>query len=634
MTDNRRKVTLPSLGYVSINFYCSAFSVSELYEKLGEFDRQKKINHLGLISNEIDGATHTRYEYLMLQCALADILDKLNKGVYAQGELKVSGKAFKGNGLLKSWFLLSNFGHLKNTFGDEKTLIIYALKRKGFKSKLLNIIKSIELRAWCECIITNFQYHKFHYVLAIYRIYKEQPRQLEKQKEMIVLMELLLLDIDNIPYKVNKSKLLQLRSLFKKIRDITIVTIDGHYSHTPLSIDLISSLVSFDEIEGGVFGKDISSSFSPLRKSLHEEIYLNPEVLARQRSYELDSLKNLNELVFTKDTYDEIINMAINSGITIDHKKDLNHFCRIPIHPDIQPATSFYDEFRNVTLRVKKNCPNVEAYLDVNPYSKTRYADFFISDRFVDSNLPKYLTNISTLIKDQISYLYENIKENHLGFLVDFQRLALAKGVDDLKVKEIYDELYLINQQKISKSANKYLVPLYRNLLWSVIKFFIKDNYRIEIDPSDDLYDNYSFSFPGFNDEYITKSLSDAISHEIKIDKDRAHELEMLMHLAKRNYNGYKIVCMARINILDMTQSPDKMKATDIDGLLLKISDTSISLDFLEAKNNKRGREKVAIKDIRKLLVPILNKKGRYSVTKVKNYGAKLHLKCEAKILK
>ncbi len=370
MKTYRKKVTLPSLGIISVNFYCASATIYEVYEKLKEFERQKKINHLGLITTEIDGATHTRYEYLMLQCALSDILDKLHKGVVAQGTLKVAGKSYLGNGLLKTWFMLSNLGHLKNTYGDEKTLIQYALKRPGFKSRILTPIRSPLLKQWCKNVIENFEYHKFHYVIAIHRIYRELRRQVEKQDLIAMFAELLLVDVDTITLKVNHTRLIQLRSLFKKIRDISIVTIDGHYSHTPLTIDLMSSLVSFDEIEGGVFGGDISSSIQPLRRMLCEEIYLNPYVLANQRSYEVKALKSILELPNTNRTYDELITKGIHRGYLSQHKRSLIPFYRVEIPKEIQPDTAFYDEFRNVSLAAKKGSRNVEAYLDVNPYTK------------------------------------------------------------------------------------------------------------------------------------------------------------------------------------------------------------------------------------------------------------------------
>lgn len=628
MQNLRRKVTLPSLGNVSINFYCSAQKVAELYAKTDEFNRLKTINHLGLISTVIDGASHTRYEYLMLQCALTDILDKLHKGSSNQGELKIDSKPYKGNGILKSWFLLSNFGHLKNTFADEKALIQFILKRKGFKSRILCPIRNALLKEWCEQVINTFQYENFHYVVAIYRLYKELPRQLEKQDELARLVELLLIDVERISFKANRTKIMQLRGLFKKIRDIAIVTIDGHYSHTPLEIDLISSVVSFDEIEGGVFGKDISSSLSPLRSLLHEEIYLSPAVIAAQRAYEIQALNVMGSRPQNNESYDEMIETAIREGIVENYVNNLKPFCRIPISPEIQPDTSFYDEFRNLTIKSRKGCSNIESYLDINPYTRVRYADFFISSDFQDSDFPRLLFNISSLIRDQINHLIKNTGLDYWKLLFEVERSAEKEGIDKQAIDRIVENSNDIIREKILESADKHLFPLYQNLLWSAINYFVKDYYRIELDHSRLDYENFTFSFPEYTDARLNDTLADAIAKEAEDDEDRAHELRMLAHFAKRKHDGFKIACLTRIKILDMTKPPENMIATDIDSALLKISGDKVTLDFMEGKNMKKNREKTAAKEIRSRVVPILNKNGSYQIKEVSGFGARMVLTC------
>ena len=158
---------MPSLGRVSINFYDAAQSSFDLYESTNEFSRQKCIKQLGLIAEVIEGASHTRYEYLMMQCALADILDNLHKGASAaQGSISLDGNKITGNSLIKSWFMLSNFGHAKNTYGDEKSLHLFLKKRPGFRSCLLAPIKDEKLRNWCGSILDEFYYHKFHFVVV------------------------------------------------------------------------------------------------------------------------------------------------------------------------------------------------------------------------------------------------------------------------------------------------------------------------------------------------------------------------------------------------------------------------------------------------------------------------------------
>ena len=629
MSRYRKRITLPSLGNVSVNFYCSSAILFDFYEKLGEFERQKSINHLGLISKEIDGASHTRYEYLMLQCALSDVLDKLHKGSAAQGSIKVDGISYNGNCLLKSWFMLSNFGHLKNTYGDEKTLIHYAIKRQGFKSRLLNIIRSPQLKEWAEKVINNFEYQKFHYVIAIYRMYKDMRQMVNKQDELAKLMELLLISTDDIPYKVNETRLLQLRSLFKKIRDIAIVTIDGHYSHTPITIDLISSLVSFDEIEGGVFGRDISSSLNPLRSMLCEGIYLNPYVLANQRSYEVNALKKLNEMPYNDRTYGQLVNKGLNDGFFKNHKRDLSPFYRIKIPKELQSSSSFYSELRQISNHIKNGCPNVEVYLDVNPFNNVRYVDFFINDEFSSEHFPKFLFNIISLVTNQLKNLIQNEGHDFFDLIAKIESSAIEKGVSKEDIKGILKPANSLINNKIWESAEKSLFPSYRDLLWSLIRYFIKDNYRIEIEPSTEEYENYGISIPGLGNGYLIESLDKAHNCEIENDEDRAHEISMLKHLSKRPYDGYQIVFMVRIKILDLSQSPDKMIATDIDAALLKISETSFSLDLFEAKNMKKNREGKAQKELKDNLVPVLNGNGTYRIDKVTGYGARLKLTCK-----
>lgn len=628
MDNTRRRITLPSLGSVSVNFYCSSSWVYSLYEKVNEFDRLRKVSHLGIISTVIDGASHSRYEYAMLQCALADVLDKLHKGSVSQGEIKIDSTALKGNGILKSWFLLSNFGHLKNTFADEKALILFALKRRGFVSRLLSPIRSKLLKDWCENVIRTFQYSNFHYVISIYRIYKCLPRQIEKQNDLAKLLELLLVEVDSLPYKISKQKIIQLRGLFSKIRDIAIVTIDGHYSHTPLDIDLISSVVSFDEIEGGVFGKDIASSLSPLRSLLHEEIYLHQSVVAAQRSYEVSALSHITTLPQNNDTYDEIIRDAIEKGLLPSHQNNLFPFCRIPISPQIQPDTTFYDEFRNLTVKSRRGCQNTESYLDENPFTNVRYADFLVSSEFESSNLPRLLYNISNLIGDQLRHLIHNTGKNYWELLRNVERSAIRFGLDQDIIRKVVHESNATIRKEVRESADNHLFPLYRNLLWSVISFFIKGNYRIDIDHSGKTYDNYAFSHPELGDGMLLSALDDAIAQEADVDEDRAHELLMLKQFAKRKHEGFKIACLARIKILDMANPPERMLATDIDAVLLKISGDHVTLELMEAKNQKRGREKSAVTDINKNIIPVLNKRGQYRVRKVSGYGAKLVLKC------
>lgn len=433
---------------------------------------------------------------------------------------------------------------------------------------------------------------------------------------------------NQIPYKFNSPRLNQLRSLFKKIRDLSIVTIDGHYSHTPLSINLTSSLVSFDEIEGGVFGGDISSSIQPIRNMLVEDIYLDPLVLANQRAYEVQALKHMVSQPNSNDSYDKLIKNSIHRGIITAYVSNLTPFYRIEIHKEIQSTTSFYEEFKSISTKIKYNCENVEAYLDLNPYSKKRYADFFVDENFTAKDLPKFIYNIVTLINSQITNLIENIGKDYNKLLDDVEKNARNIGIDENSIIKILEPTNTLVAMKVFESAEKVLFPSYRNLLWSMITYFVKSNYRIEIEHTKLPYENYAVEFKELGGGYFKDTLQRAHAYELSKDPDRAHEIDMIRHLSRKKFDGVRIAFLVRIKILDLAQSPEKMVATDIDAALLKITPDSISLELCEAKNQKYKKEGTAKKELKSQLVPVLNKKASYRISTVKGYGARLRLIC------
>ena len=621
----RKTATIPSLGRVSVNFYGAAKVMFDLYERKDEFNRQKKIKQLGLIPEIIEGVSHTRYEYLMMQCSLADILDNLHKGSpSAQGSISIGGKDVLGNSLIKCWVMLSNYGHTKHTYGDEKSLHLFAKKRKGFKSAVLSPIKDSDLKRWCDNTIEKFFYHQFHYVLTAHRIYKDLKRRNVEQSELALYLKLLILDSDTFTGVVNVSKLNQLKELFKKIRDISIVTLDGHFSHVPISIDLLSALVSMDSIEGGVQGQKISSVINPIRNILHENVYLDKNVLAVQRSYEIAALKYLHSIPAKSANYLEALDRSFNDGIGRDNAVKLTHFCRFSITKEMIPDTDFYDEFRNITIRSRVGCKNTQAYLDVNPFTHVRYADFFIGEKFENSQLPSFIFNICQLITSQIQHLVHNHSEFYRPVVLEIRKNATARGLDAETVDKALRQSKDVVYRDAWNSANSLVFPSYRGLLWSCVSYFLKPNYRLEIETRSTTHENYAFSIPTADKSMLTGKIDAAIEAVKATDLDRAHELKAIRSSATRKHDGYKIACLVRVNVCDLSQPPSKRKVTDLDGILLKVSKSEISLELYEAKNRKNA-SKLAKKDINKGLVPILSSTAKgYRVREIKGIGAKL----------
>jgi hypothetical protein len=632
INSSRKIVALPTLGKVGINFYCASEKVVNLYERLNEFERQKTIRHLGLISNVFEGASHTRYEYLMLQAALTDLIDNVHKGsaTASQGEIKINGKGYKGNGLIKSWFLLSNLGHARNTIGDEKSLLLFAIKQRGFRNHLLRPIRDTQLKEWSNSVIDEFQYTNFHHILSIRRIYKDLFRQIEEQDYFIQIYKLLLLSPDNITPKIDHSKLEQLKRLFSTVRGLSIVTIDGHYSHSPISCDLISTVLSADSVENSYKNRSLLDSIKPLLSTLHETLYLDREVLALQREYEVYALELLDNCPKTASSYENSIQKAQLKGLIKIKEGCFKHFSRLPISQRINPQTTFYSEFCDY-LEVKKGCPGVDASLDRNPITGQKYADFIIDSKyFTTSVLPRFVFNICAIIRGQIKRLVASSGTEIRNLNIELKNRAKKEGIDLQK----FDRILKSSRKTMGRIAwvafKKEIFPSYKDLFWSILSHFIKDSYHIDIEIQNKQYDYFGMRFPKSDVGFLKGNIEQAIEEE-KDDKNRVFELKHLFHASKRKYDGYIFVCLAQIKIYDLTKQPGERKVTDIDSSVIKAGEDKLIIELNESKNNKRKREKKAKVDLKKKLVPVLNEYAKgYRITEVKGYGAKLVIKCQA----
>jgi len=623
--------TLPIVGKVSVNFYDTSATVIKFYEKINELQRQKETKHLGLISKIFEGASHSRYEYVMLQSCLSELLDNIYKGsaTAAQGSIKIDGADYTGNGVLKSWFLLSNLGHTKNTIGDEKSLMIFSLKQPGFRSCLLNPIKDTLLREWANKTIDEFNYIDFHHIIAIRRIYKEQPRNTKNQCLLVKLYKILLLDINNLDIEINKLKLEQLRRIFRTIRALSIAAIDGHHSHSPVNVDITSIILSLESVEHTYTGKFLFDSITPVLSCLHEDIYLDKNVLAAQREYELQALKWLNEKQKNAAAYEEIIKFSLTNGLITQGSTNLSPFARLAITEPMQPDTKFYDELRNIQT-VKKRCRGVEASLDYNPVTKVRYADFFIhSNDFSQREAPRFVFNISSLISNQIKHLYANSGKEFFEVLSEAKENAILEGVDEQAITKAIQNTRQTISRHIWKAFRKDILPAFKDLFWSILKYFIGDKYHIDIDSENKNYDVFGMRHPAGDFGLLEDNIKTALTAE-KNDPDRAHELQQLLKASKRAFDGYIFVCLSRIRIYDLTKPPSERLVSDIDSLIIKVNKNKLILELNESKNIAKRREAKAVKELRSNLAPVLNKNAKgYRVMGVKGFGGKLVIKCE-----
>ncbi|MBC7119551.1 MAG: hypothetical protein H5T36_03815, partial [Methanobacteriaceae archaeon] len=126
---------LLGIGNKNIVLYGEA---ARLYRCLREekfFERLKKVEQLGVISQVEISASHTRWEYMIFQLYLIQKLFK-EKGKRSLGDLKLGGMELSGVELLQLWVFIFNIGHLPGTFATMRGLLLAMEKDNELKKKL------------------------------------------------------------------------------------------------------------------------------------------------------------------------------------------------------------------------------------------------------------------------------------------------------------------------------------------------------------------------------------------------------------------------------------------------------------------------------------------------------------------
>ncbi|MEW4328364.1 hypothetical protein Q0N12_17070 [Rossellomorea marisflavi] len=620
------KVNLPTLGVVSINFRDISAEVVDLFNNIREFSRQKGIKHLGLIAEVFEGSSHSRYEYVMLQCAFVDLVENQYKGSpnIALGGLTINGQEISGNAIIKSWFLLSNFGHTKYTYGDEKSLILFAIKNKGFRTQLLKPIKDKSLKKWCQKVILNYDYSHMNFVLAIIRIYKETFRNVKLRVSLLQVLKLLLLKSDEFDIKVSMEKLEQLKKIYNVIRELSIITIDGHYSHIPININSIAAIISMGEIEKNYNNNSLTKQLKPIISLLHDEIYLNKNVLELQRNYEIESQEVLQ--TYKSVGLSKLLTLAFSDGLLTDKNTNLKHFARLEIGDDLQNGDDFKLQLKKLE-KVRTGCRDTDYYIDSNPISGLKYIDIFLNEgRFNKKQLPALVFNICNFIYELTDDLEDNANYD-VDIVLDYaMNLSNKYNVDIEELSHLLLAARKLTYPELNRRYRENIIPLFKELLWSVMRYFIDEKYFLDIDIHTKKYPPFNFKLNEMSNELFLEKFDSAINNENNFD--RAAEIKQLKRSAGRQFEGYKLASLTRITIYDLSKPPGSRIVTDIDSVLIKVNKNNFIIEFHETKNTKRKQESNAKKDLRNKFVNVLNTNAKgYRISGVKGMGAKLVLK-------
>lgn len=626
--------TIPVIGNTQIHFYNDSETVLD-FSKLDELERLDDIPHLGLTKTAFTGINHTRLEYTLLQCSIVEIASKVHKDdsdISLSNKVTLDGnisRASSGEDLLKTWFLLSAFGHCQWTHGTERSILQQANSNKEFKDWLIEDFRLTDLKNWCRNTIDTYSTSLFHYVMAVRRITLGDAYDRRKTTLLHYLRNLLLspehLFGDDIP---KRNKISKLQSYFKRIRMLSIATLDSHYSHSPLELNVQSAISDPKTFGKRVFGDyNIQDKLKKICGLLAEDLYLHRDPLSIQRSYEVNYKEKVWEQYSnnkgSKPKEYQTLKNWLTQGLGAPKQKHLRPLIRLTFEDPATPLLGHQNKFESIKLLENKigSPPEIRVSVERNTWTGAAHVDVF----HVRDASAKTIGDCFCRVQNWA------VRSLRAEALRRIRELENAMDEEAIRAEDFLSELQRSHfEDLISKEKH-----VFNQLFESVITFLIPNNYDFSLKHANDIdYHNdnkpnplyISLQTDDVTYDEVDKMFNDMIvNNKFKYDSDRLHEISTLRRSYIYLQGDLKIVCPHGLKIYDVYgRSKD-----EVDGVIISISNEKISITIPEAKNLASKSQSVSeayeqLLDTVKLLHD--NRKFKYRRKRVAGHGAKLHI--------
>lgn len=598
--------TLPALGAYTIPFHKeSAKLLNHFTDK--ELNRLSKIAHLGTATAVFTGVSHSRLEYMLLQCAIIDLLPKFNLGTEqfaVSSRVKLSGEGKQissGAELLKVWSILGNLGHAQYTYGVERSLLSHLRRDSTAKRFFLSIINQNDLKRWSRAVIENYRDSEFHWVLAIVKIYQHFPTGSHDKGLFLRTLKDLLLPLDQLSFnsQQNLYKVYRLRNIFAKIRLISIVTLDSYYSHHPVRYQISTVLMDLENLFS-----DHETEFEKLMIQtaswLASELYMHPDSAASLRHYEIQSSDKFRSHYYkqfeSRAKFSDFMRNFMNNGFRQPSKGPLRTFLRISLSDNQQrelfkTQDTYY--LRNSLERDITRPRRTRLSILRNPFSKDLYIDLLYD---VTNSKPNDIGRFCQGLYKWLTQILENQSDKEFKqFKEAFHREDLNTFLPGLK-----SNIELTISERLLGDFKHF----YKQLIESIIRYLIPEEYScsvVDYIPSSNMDNPYLIKLDKapFQIDNILSHIDSVIQENPNhLDADRMQEIKALRYVAKYSRSPLLIACLEGFILRD---SQGK-HVLEWDGILLEVSPDKTRINVIEAKNKRTDHqnEREAIDQLRK----------------------------------
>lgn len=616
------EATLPVLGAFRVHLHREAAMVLDFFGP-AELERLGRVPHLGVAASVYPGINHTRLEYVLLQCAVTQLVAKQYKDdarMAVSAKVQISGRKVtlsSGEELLKSWAILGNVGHPKWTYGTERGLFEAARSDPSMRSWLLSGCSGPDLRRWAEGVFTRFHDAHFKTILSLLRIRVQTPRDPRKGllRALIRNRYLPLSQLSDLTAS-GREKLARLRMLCDNIRLISMVLLDAHYSHSPLRLHLLPAIQQLAESSATTNGAE---SFMRLLRStagwLAEEVYLHPRAVAAIRAYEVraekDALKRFRSIGTDAGRRSRMLGEIMQDGFGQPRTGGISPLVRLSFQAPSRTLLGPEDRAR--TSRVLSDTIAEKGTLisiEHNGFKDETYLDVLYRRRAADIGpVGRTYARLATWL----------LRQMEVGAAEHVRRLVPAAHRVDLG-----DSLRLrLFRRRIEESEGLLL-----ELMLSVGRYLIPEGWSLN--PDGDV--SYGGSLVGWSivdsSGHCHSNVEDVVGNAIQEATaagadDRRGELLALQRCLPRRRPTLLVTCPLPFVIRDQHRKPKD----EWDGMLVEMSDQRVRTTIIEAKmGHAQGRrETLAMKqlsDTRRLIKA--HRRVQTRRTRLSGLGARL----------
>ncbi|MFC1353543.1 MAG: hypothetical protein G8D89_14215 [gamma proteobacterium symbiont of Clathrolucina costata] len=382
------QANLPAIGAFRVNLYNESEALIDFFGD-EELARLGRIDHLGAATVVFSGINHTRLEYVLIQCAIAQLVAKLykdNAELALANSVEIDGASqtvSSGEELLKCWAILSNIGHPNWTFTTEQALLSSAMKNTGLRNWLISGAVEKDINDWARQVVENYDDRNARHVLSLLRLKEERPNDPRKKLfRQMIRNRVLNPSTFNLMSPASRIKLVRLRSLSRNIQLLSMVALDAYHSHSPVRLELLPAIQEL--AESATHTSRLKRFFNVLESAagwLADEVYLHPQAVAAQRAYEIratrKALRRFKLHGSTREERSQFLKSVMADGFGQPKASELKPLVRLSF-TSFPPRMLGGDHRHSRVERLNKEIgvnPNSLVCVDNNLFSRSTFVD-------------------------------------------------------------------------------------------------------------------------------------------------------------------------------------------------------------------------------------------------------------------